>query len=383
MKFSDIPGLSDLKKQLSQAVDQGHVAHAQLFAGQEGGVGLMLALAYAQYLNCENQADGDSCGTCPSCIKISKFVHPDLHFCMPTAKSKRTEKQGEKEKEKEELMACMPLFRQFLAEMPFGRLSDWANLAEFENRTPLTNIKSVRETMRGLQLKAYEAKFKVQIIWLPETMRSEGSNAFLKILEEPPPFTVFLLVSDQPEQLLPTVISRTQRVQIPSLDDETLAGYLHSRFGLNPDKALQIASLSGGSIPVALALSEEKTDDYHAMFMEWQRACFKNDLDKLIRQTEFFQSLGKEMQKSYLRYCLDKIRKALVLNVANAPNARVLATEQSDLQNLGKTFSLPLVENILQQLETAYYHINQNASARMVFFDTSLAISTGYRTLRN
>lgn len=379
MKFSEVPGLSDLKKQLSLAVDQGHVAHAQLFAGQEGGVGLMLALAYAQYLNCESPVEGDSCGTCFSCVKISRFVHPDLHFCMPTAKSKLTEKASEKE----ELLPFLPLFRQFLTDMPFGRLSDWAAMAEFENRTPITNIKAVRETMQGLQLKAYEAKFKVQIIWLPETMRTEGSNAFLKLLEEPPPYTVFLLVSDQPEQLLPTVISRTQRVQIPALDDETLAAYLHSRFRIDPDKALQIASLSGGSIPVALALSEEKTDDYHAMFMEWQRACFKNDLDKLIRQTEFFQSLGKEMQKSYLRYCLDKIRKALVLNVAQAPSSRVLQTEKADLQNLGRTFSLPLVEHILRQLETAYYHINQNASARMVFFDTSLAISTGYRTLRN
>jgi DNA polymerase-3 subunit delta' len=374
MKFADIPGISELKKNLVYSVDSGHVAHAQLFAGSEGGVGLMLALAYAQYLNCENPAEGDSCGVCFSCIKISKSIHPDVHYCFPFAKTKRVDE--------EDLNAYLPLFRQFMAETPFGTLADWAALAEFENRTPIINIKAVRETMQGLQLKAYEAKFKVQIIWLPETMRTEGSNSFLKLLEEPPPFTVFLLVSDQAEQLLPTVISRTQRVTVPRMEEELLAGFLVSKFGASESRAQSVAGLSGGSIPVALSLLNEQEDDYHARFMDWQRSCFKNDLDRLIQLTETFQSLGKEMQKTYLKYCLDKVRKAMVLASGGGEVLRIQEKEAGELANLGKTFSLPLITLLSEQLETAYYHIDRNASARMVFFDTSMALASGYKNLR-
>jgi len=374
MKFADIPGNTALKQNLVLSVDSGHVAHAQLFAGSEGGVGLMLALAYAQYVNCENPANGDSCGNCFACIKTSKFIHPDLHFCFPYAKSKRVED--------DELNAFLPLFRQFMAETPFGTPGDWAQLAEFESRTPIINIKAVRETMQGLQLKAYEAKFKVQIIWLPETMRTEGSNSFLKLLEEPPPFTLFILVSDQPEQLLPTIISRTQRVTIPLLDDQTLADYLVNHFGSENERALAIASLSEGSIPVAIDLLNEEVDDYHAIFMDWQRACFKNDLDKIMKQTETFQAMGKEMQKTFLKYCLDKIRKAMVISSGGGEAVRIQEIEKSDLGNLGKIFSLPLISHLLEQLETAFYHIDRNASARMVFFDTSMSIATGYRNLK-
>ena len=374
MKFADIPGNAALKMSLVQSADNGHVAHAQLFAGSEGGVGLMLALAYAQYINCENPAQGDSCGVCFSCIKISKSIHPDLHYCFPFAKTKRVED--------DELNAYLPLFRQFLADSPYGTPADWAELAEFENRTPIINIKSVRETMQGLQLKAYEAKYKVQIIWLPETMRSEGSNSFLKLLEEPPPFTVFLLVSDQSEQLLPTVISRTQRVTIPRLDDETLAGYLVSKFSADASRAQTVASLAAGSIPVALSLLNEEVDNYHALFMEWQRSCFRNDLDKLIRHTENFQGMGKELQKTYLKYCMDKVRKSMVLSAGGIDALRLQESEAQELINLGKIFSLPLIGLLMEQLETAYYHIDRNASARMVFFDTSMIMANGYRTLR-
>ena len=255
MKFADIPGVSELKLKLAQSADTSHVAHAQLFAGYEGGVGLMLALAYAQYINCEQPAGGDSCGVCFSCIKIDKAIHPDLHFCFPYAKTKRVEVKDE------ELNAHLPLFRQFLKDSPFGTLSDWAALCEFESRTPIINIKAVRETMQGLHLKAYEAKFKVQIIWLPETMRTEGSNSFLKILEEPPPYTVFLLVSDSPEQLLPTIISRTQRINIPRLPDEDIENYLMGKFEVPASRAKMVAVLSEGSIPLALHLLNEKEDD--------------------------------------------------------------------------------------------------------------------------
>ena len=370
MKFADVPGNPSLKASLVHAIDSGHIAHAQLFAGTEGGTGLMLALAYAQYLNCENRTEGDSCGTCVSCIKTQKFIHPDLHFCFPWAKTKLFKE--------EEINAFLPLWRSFLTESPFARLSEWAEKCEFENRTPFINIKTIREAMLGLQLKPYEATYKVQIIWLPETLRTDGANSFLKSLEEPPPFTVFLLVSTQPEQLLPTVISRTQRVTIPRLEEAELAAYLVSHFGVPERKAAAVASLADGSIPEALFLVDEKEDDYHNLFLEWQRACFMYDVQKLIQFTNAFVELGKELQKSYLRFSMGKLRSAMVLSAGAPSVVRIPEKEAGELGRFGKVFSLPLMELMAQELDEAYRHIDRNASGRMVFLDLSLKLATGY-----
>lgn len=375
MKFADIPGHKALIQNLVHSIDSGHVAHAQLFAGTEGGVALMLALAYGQYLNCENPTDGDSCGRCLACIKIQKFIHPDFHYCFPFAKTKLVD-------DAESINAYLPLFRIFMAEMPFGTMGNWAEKAEFENRTPIINIKAVRETMQGLHLKAYEAKYKVQLIWLPETLRNEGANAFLKLLEEPPPFTVFLLVSTSPELLLATVISRTQRITVPKLDDFELAAYLEKTFEIEGKKALAIAALSDGKIPDALNLLNEKDDDYHNLFMDWQRSCFKNDVPKLLQHTESFQVLGKELQKSYLRYSLSKLRNAMALNAGAFESVHLQEAESNDLLRFGKVFSFALIQLLMEEIETAYFHIDRNASAKMVFLDMSLKMAQGYATLK-
>jgi DNA polymerase-3 subunit delta' len=376
MKFADIPGHKALIQSLVHSVDSGHVAHAQLFAGTEGGIALMLALAYGQYLNCENPTEGDSCGRCISCIKIQKFIHPDFHYCFPFAKTKLVN-------DDENINSYLPLFRTFLTETPFGTLGNWAEKAEFENRTPIINIKAVRETMQGLQLKAYEAKYKVQLIWLPETLRTEGANAFLKLLEEPPPYTVFLLVSTAPELLLATVISRTQRITVPKLDDFELAAYLESSFGIEGKKALAISALSDGKIPDALNLLNEKEDDYHNLFMDWQRSCFKNDVPKLMLHMDSFQALGKELQKSYLRYSLSKLRNAMALNAGAFETVHLQETESNDLLRFGKVFSFPLIQLLMEEIETSYYHIDRNAAAKMVFLDMSLKMAQGYATLKN
>jgi DNA polymerase-3 subunit delta' len=295
---------------------------------------------------------------------------------MPIAKVKKEE---DKKESKVQLTPLLPAFRLFLKDTPFGSLWDWSEAAEFENRTPGINILSVRETIIGLQLKPYEGRFKIQLIWLPETMRTEGANAFLKILEEPPPYTLFLLVSDQPEQLLPTIISRTQRVNIPKLDEESMAGFLVNRFQADPEKAIQAAALSDGSISLALRLLSETNEDYHQLFMDWQRACFSANFAALLQHTDQFQALGKEVQKNFLRYCLNQVRKALVLSQGAGSVLHMKEQERNDLSRLGKALSLRQVEVLLQQLNMAYFHINQNASSRMIFFDTSLAIAASFK----
>lgn len=371
MRFQDIPGPKDLSLALAESIDQSRVPHAQLFISNDGGAGLMTALAYSQYLNCENVANGDSCGQCFSCIKIQKFIHPDVHYCFPFAKTDLVKE--------DELAGYMPLFRSFLAESPYGTIKEWAAKAHFENRTPLIPVRAVRETILGLTLKAYEARYKVQIIWMPETMNVAGANAILKLLEEPPPFTVFLLVCPQPELLLPTIISRTQMVVIPKLKMTDVAEYLQKSDGVSVSRSLAIASLAEGSIAVAMELLDEKEDDFHQLFLEWERACFSNKIDKLLEFTDSFQTMGKELQKTFLKYCLGKLRSAMALKFEAAQTVHLPDNELTDLGKMGAIFSISLFEQQMHKLEEAYFHIDRNASARMVFFDTSLQIAQSFQ----
>lgn len=373
MKFQDIPGPKSFTASLAESIDQQRVPHAQLFIGDNGGVNLMMALAYGQYLNCEQPENGDSCGRCVACIKIQKFIHPDVHYCFPFAK---TDKINTDDKE---LASYLPLFREFIAETPFGTPQNWAAKAGFENRTPIITVRAVRDTMIDLQLKAYEAKYKVQVIWLPETMHPAGANAILKVLEEPPPFTVFLLVCSQPELLLPTLISRTQKVVLPKLKISDVAGYLQSAFSVAEPRALAIASLAEGSLAAALELLDEKEDDFHLLFMEWERACFGNKIDKLLTLTDGFQTMGKEMQKTFLKYCLGKLRGAAALKFGADATVHLPENETTDLTKMGAIFSIPLLEQQMHKLEEAYFHIDRNASARMVFFDTGLQMAQGFQ----
>jgi DNA polymerase-3 subunit delta' len=371
MKFTDIPGYESIKDKLTKAADSGQVAHAQLFACTEGGFGLMMALAYAQYLNCENPADGDSCGTCFSCIKSSKFVHPDIHYLFPVAKSKKTDS--------DELAALTPSFRNFLSDIPFGSGSDWAETAGFENRTPIINVRAVRDTIQGLQLKAFEGRYKIQLIWQPETLRAEGANSLLKILEEPPAKTVFILVSREPENLLPTLISRMQRVGIPIPVFEQIISFLSKRFGEDSERLKNAVSLSEGSVPQAIKLMEEKEDDYHRWYMEWLRACFRQDTARFLQLAEEFQEMGKELQKTFLKYCLEKTRKAFIFSSGAGEILHVQEAEKTDLEKLGKILHGDTAERMLSELDKTWYHIDRNASARMVFFDCSMGMASAFR----
>lgn len=372
MQYQQIPGAGPLSHTLMESARSGRVAHAQLFIGQEGGTALMHAVAYAQFINCEAPEAGDSCGRCFSCIKIHKGIHPDVHYCFPIAKS-------EHGKDLEDLAGFMPYFRAFLDESPFGTLQDWAGKAGFENRTPIIPIRAIRETINGLTLKAFEAKFKVQIIWLPETMHPAGANAILKLLEEPPEYTVFLLVCSQPELLLPTIVSRTQKVIVPALTVTELADYLKKRFDFGESKAPAIASLAEGSIAAALALSDEKEDDFHLLFLEWERAAYANKVDKLLQMTDAFQAMGKELQKTFLRYCLTRLRGAIALKYGAGITVHLPEKERNDLEKMGAIFTVPLLETQMVLLEEAAYHIDRNASARMVFFDTGLHLAQGFQ----
>lgn len=341
----------------------------------------MLALAYAQMVNCESPLEDDSCGTCFSCVKAARFVHPDIHYSFPFNKWKGRD-DSRKISEVEANNTLLPRFRQFLGETPFGTLRDWAELAGFEQRAPILNVDVIRWLILGLQLKAYEGKFKIQIVWLPETMNAEGSNAFLKILEEPPPCTLFLLVTEQAESLLPTIISRTQRVSIPALDPPDLAHFLVHSLGSDAAKAELAAELAEGSIPAALALMQEEGTDFHRFFLDWQRACYQNDLEAFLRMSDTFSDMGREMQKSFFAYSLDKTRQALALGQNAGAAVRIPEGPRAELARLGKVLQPALVVQLSREMEKAWHCTARNASSRMVFFDTSVALGRAYQLSR-
>src|SRR5690606_27964043 len=242
MKFQDIPGLTDVKRVLTDAVKTNHAAHAQLFVGAEGALNLPMALAYATYLHCENKAD-DACGTCPACSKSAKFIHPDTHFVFPFSNVKK----GEKDEERERLKADITrLWRTFLTEQPFGNLNDWCNHYGGEGKLSIISRDASRDIIRTLALKPFESRSKVMIIWQPETMHPAAANGILKSLEEPSPNTYFILVTTAADKLMPTIISRTQIVTIPLLSDDEMERYLCDQRGIDEATARKIVQLADG-----------------------------------------------------------------------------------------------------------------------------------------
>lgn len=262
MEFYQIPNQVAVKQLLRRSVRQQHVAHAQLFRGSEGGAGLALALAYAQFLNCEDRAEDadDSCGRCPACTKIAKLIHPDLNFIVPVTTTKAVAKDALSHK-------FMADWRAFVLDNPYQGFNDWMQHIGAENKQGSISKEEAGQLIKLVSLKAFEARFKIVIVWLPELMHPATANAVLKLLEEPPPATVFLLVSHAPERLLPTILSRVQPVAVRPFAEDDIAAYLRAHYQVSEVKARQVAQLAEGSLGAAIASKDQSADhDYFAFF---------------------------------------------------------------------------------------------------------------------
>lgn len=268
MLFSQIKGLEETKASLIASVKNRHVAHAQLFAGPEGSGSLAMALAYATYINCEEKGETDSCGTCASCNKFNKLIHPDLHFVFPVSTTKSVSKDASS-------ALFMKEWRNFIAENPYGGLIEWGNFIGAENKQLNISVDESRNIIKTVTMKSFEAEYKIMVIWLPEQMNSSSANAILKVLEEPPVKTIFLLVTQNPDKIITTVLSRTQRVKIRPFTDEEVTKYLIEDKKLDEKQARQIAYLADGNLNEGLRLLQQVEEDNHQMFREWMRLCYK------------------------------------------------------------------------------------------------------------
>lgn len=367
MLFSEITGFEDIKKVLVRAVQNNHVAHAQLFLGREGTPALALALAYATYVNCQNKQPEDSCGQCSSCIKLGKLIHPDMHFIFPSATMKDTAKEVQQTE-------ITKKFRAFLLQQPYGNVNDWTAFFGAENKLPNISVEDSRNITKNLSLKAFEADYKIMLMWLPEFMNIQAANAILKILEEPPAKTLFLLVSNNADKLLTTIISRTQIINIRLYEDAELQEHLLRHKLTDEAKASQIARLADGNLNQAIKLCQEIKNDYQLMFVDWMRKCYGRKIIELINGTDAFQQLGREAQKSFFQYGLSMFREALIMSVAGEEMVRLAGDELDFIRKFSAVLSPERIELISYQLNEACTHIERNANPRIVFLDTSLSI---------
>ncbi|MDF7813278.1 DNA polymerase III subunit delta [Hymenobacter sp. YC55] len=372
MRFSDIPGQQQVKQVLVQSVRRNHVAHAQLFRGAEGSGALALALAYSTFLNCEQRGaeDEDSCGHCPSCQKIDKLVHPDLNFIVPVTTTKAVAKDAVSSK-------FMAEWRSFVLANPYQGLNDWMQHIGAENKQGSISKEESLQLLKLVSLKAFEAKFKIVVIWLPELMHPAAANAVLKLLEEPPPATVFLLVSYAPEQLLPTIISRVQPVVVRPLSENELTDWLHTAHEVPEVKARQLAQLSEGNPGAALAAQNAATadHDYFTLFVRWMRLCYSNNVSEMLTTSDDFQKLGRENQKEFMQFALVLLRKVLLYGLDPQLVPHLPAAEQQFVNGFSRFVTPRNADPLTRELNDAHYHIERNANPRMVFVDVSLRVA--------
>lgn len=365
MRFSDILGHQTLKETLISAVKQNHVAHAQLFWGYEGGAGLALAWAYATYLSCTDKQPQDACGQCVSCVRFKKLIHPDLHFIFPTAKAKAyTERED-----------FLKGWRTFLSQHTYPVFRDWSDFLEAEGKQFGISVAESRYISKILSLKAYEGGYKILILWLPEYMNASAANALLKGLEEPPNKTIFLLVAENTEKMLTTILSRCQLIKIPRYSDEEIRSFLINTQQINESFAEQIASLVDGNVNEAIRLSQGTPNENQFLFQEWMRLCFKHDYAALVEWADKFNELGKEGQKTLLQYALTIFRESLISNFGTLELLRTPTKLMDFVSNFAKVINEHNIFQLTNLLDEAYFHLERNANSRIVFMDISIQLA--------
>jgi DNA polymerase-3 subunit delta' len=372
MQFAEIPGLENLKKRLLQQVQENRIPHAQLFVGSEGSAALPIVIAFAQYLACENKSDNDSCGTCSSCIKFLKLIHPDLHFSMPVNWEKPTDELHSQ--------PFLEKWRNALLNNPYFGIDQWVDAIDIGNKQPFISNNEAIEIIKRLNFKAFESEYKFMIIWLPEKMRTEGANRILKTLEEPPDKTLIFLVSQHPEELLATILSRTQLFKVPAFTPKEAAQVLHKNTGLPIERCTMAAEVAEGNLAQAIWLLEnsEESEQQLALFRNWMLFCYGFQVGDLLKLTDTFAKEGREWQKGFFAYALYLIRQTLLMNHQPQLN-RLTSSERTFLEKFSRFFHPGNYAVICGYISEASFHIERNGHSKIIFLDTSLQISDVFR----
>ncbi|PCJ00652.1 MAG: DNA polymerase III subunit delta' [Flavobacteriales bacterium] len=372
MQFKKIIGHQNVKKRLINSVNEGRISHAQLFLGPEGCGNLPLAIAYAQYISCLEKSEMDSCGECQSCIKYEKLIHPDLHFVFPVASSAEV-------KDKPTSTKYIAQWREAILDEPYLSLAHWQNRIETGNKQLLISKNESEDILKILSLKTYESEYKVMIIWYPERFNIASGNKLLKIIEEPPNKTLFILVAQDSEQVLTTILSRTQLVKVGRIQEEVLQAELVKKYSLEASVAHKIAHQSDGNFITAQKLIEHSAteEEFHDLFKDWMRSAFKGNVAGLIIWSENMAniSFGREKQKQFLKYSLHIFRESLMKNYGDAEMERVASNEVKFLSNFSPYIHGANCIEIIELFNDASYHIERNANPKILFLDVSLKLT--------
>ncbi len=360
MTFKDIIGQEDIKKLLRTMVEGDRIPHAQIFLGKEGVGHLAMAIAFAQFVMCSNRTD-EACGSCSNCIKSSKWIHPDIHFSFPTVGSKATSNSFGNE------------WREILAKNPYLNIYQWLQHINAENKQGNITKDECANIVKKLSLKTFEGKYKILIIWLPEFLRKEG-NRLLKLIEEPPEDTLFILVAENAEEILNTILSRCQIVKFKPLSDEEIVGQLEQN-NIDTEKATHIAHLANGNYNRALSLLEESENDNTKMFLDWLRICYLGKPQEIITWSDIFAKIGRENQKYFFDYGLFFIREYMVLKLTDNENIRLSEQELTTAKNLTKVIQYGQISPILNILTDAAFHISRNANPKILMTDISIRMN--------
>jgi DNA polymerase-3 subunit delta' len=370
MQFREVPGQSEIKSRLIQSVKANRVSHALLFSGSAGTGNYALALAFAQYLQCENPTDDDSCGRCASCHQAAGMVHPDIHYIFPVART--TNNPGEPVSSD-----LLDEWRQYISGNPFPEMNDWFTAMKIENKQAGIFKREAEEILRKLSFKSYQSDYKIVILWLPEKMNPTAANKLLKVIEEPADHTVFLFVSENTDELLPTILSRTQLIKVPGIGVTDLYNKLIADFPGRESELENIARRSGGNYLVArdmVGLSEAGQAN-RDRFISLMRISYSMMIKDLIPWVDEMTGIGRERQKMFLTYCLGMIRENFLYHqglqelVAFDPREAEFAVKFSKFIHPGN------INGMMQEFNQAIAQISMNANPKILFTDLSIQLN--------
>jgi len=397
MQFDKIIAQEQVKRRLRELVQNNRLSHALLFLGKEGSGALPLAIAFAQYILCEkaNPAvksenavslfggeepesallyNEDSCGVCASCIKVNQLIHPDLHFSYPTLK---------KDTRHDKVVSTdfISEWREFIQQFPYNNVADWINFLKENSKSKIENpinkqgnitVFECDDISHKLSLKSFESPYKILIMWMPEFLGASG-NKLLKLIEEPPPDTLFIFVAEDESAILPTILSRTQLIKIPSLSNANVEKALIKNYSVQPEIATQIAVISEGNFREALLLLQTPEEDLLLKVREWLNVTVKNSVNAQIKWIDEISRTGREKQKQFLKYFIHLVEQAIRVQYLNEEDLGSIPEGERDFGlRLNKMCSIEAQEAIVKELDNAIYYIERNAHAKMLFHSLTI-----------
>ncbi|MEY8020381.1 ATP-binding protein [Muriicola sp. SD30] len=375
MLFTEILGLPHIKKHLTHSADSGRIPHAQLFVGPEGSGTLPVALAYAQYILCGNSSGENINGDEACNLKCKSFTHPDLHFAFPVSNTENIKSRAVSDNFLKE-------WRSFLKEDPYGSLFDWYRYIGIEKKQGQIGVDEAMDIVKKLSLKSYEGGYKVMIIWMAERMNSSAANKLLKLLEEPPHKTIFLLVAEDEENILQTIRSRCQLLHFPPLPEEAIAQALVEN-GVPRQEAVHLAHESNGNYNKALELMNKDSEEliFEKWFVQWVRSAFqakgkKGAIHELILWSEEVAKTGRETQKNFLKYCMSVFRQAMLVNYqADSLAYMKIHVDGFQFDKFARFVHENNVLKIMEELEEAIYHVERNGNSKIILTDLSIKLT--------